>query len=113
MTTTNPNMRNDEFVVLAAIVDAALDAGHRVSVYDGEGWAIFHSTDRAAILDACGTTDADTLRIRGALGVIIGSATLVYGNEPGVLIADHTDSEAMAQLLARACAMQDAISAAA
>lgn len=110
MTTTNPNMRADEFQVLAAIVDSALDAGHRVTVHDGDDYAILVSTDRAAILAACGSTEADRLIIRDGLGYRIGSVTLIYGNEPGVLISDHTDNEAMATLLARANAIQDGLS---
>lgn len=107
--TPHPTIRPDEFQALACIVSAALDAGHRVSVFDGEEWVVKFSTNRAKILKACGSTEEDTLRIRDALGNRVGSVTLVYGNEPGVLISDHTDNEAMDALLADANAVQDAL----
>lgn len=101
--------------VIGAFVDDALALGHTLSVHDGEAWALALSTDRAAIIAALGSTDADTVRIRRdggtrekdgmtlkAAGEIIGSVSLVYGNEPGVVISDHTATPEMDSILARA-----------
>lgn len=88
--------------VISAFVDDALKLGHLLSVNDGEEFTVKRSTDRAAILGALGTTDADTVVIRRADGERIGSVMLVYGNEPGVVICDHTDSPEMESILANA-----------
>lgn len=76
------------------LLDILLRDGGMVSVYDGEAWALKQSTDKAAILHAMGSTDADTLRWRNPDGVNLGSFVLIYGNGPGELVADHTDNDA-------------------
>lgn len=77
------------------LVRIVLDRGYSVSVNDGMEWVLKRSRDRAAILDALGSTDADTLRIRDNDGESFGSFWLVYGNGPGELISDHTSNPYM------------------
>lgn len=78
----------------AALIDALLAKGCMLSVHEGEDWAIQHSTDRAAILEALASTDEDRVIARSTDGTErLGSFYLVYGNAPDELIADHTDNE--------------------
>ena len=69
-----------------------LDAGCSLSVYDGEETTIKAATDAAAVLAALGTTEADTLTAWRADWKSWLSFLLIYGNGPGELIADHSDS---------------------
>jgi len=96
--------------IICAVIDDALAAGHVISVNDGEEWTVRKSADRAEVIAALVTTDADTLSIRDAEGVRVASVYLVYGNEPGVVICDHTDTPAANALLARANALAEAYS---
>ena len=67
----NPNgLPSDDFAIVSALLDAALAKGYSVSVHDGETWPVKRSTDRAALMDAIGTTDMDTLRIRKPCGAV-------------------------------------------
>ena len=85
----------------------ALAQGFTVSVHDGEAWPLKKSTDKAAIIAALESTDMDTLRFRDATGAKIGDVDLVHGNEPGVIMADHSDNDAMNALLAPAYALAE------
>lgn len=95
--------------VIGAFVDDALALGHCLSVHDGEEFPVKRSRDRAEIIGALGSTDADTVVIRRADGEKIGSVYLVYGNEPGVVICDNTDSPEMESILANATKIGDRI----
>lgn len=88
--------------VIEAFIDDVLAAGHTLSLDDGEELAIDRSTDKGAILEALEATSEETLIVRRANGERIGAAFLVYGNEPGVVICDNTDTPEMNALLARA-----------
>lgn len=83
-------MNNTDRTQANALIDLLLANGCRVSVHDGEELTLKRSTDRAAILDAMGTTEADTLTWRDADGLWLGEFVLIYGNGPGELVADHT-----------------------
>ena len=75
-----------------ALVAAILaDTDTTISVWDGEDWALKRSRDTDAILEALGSTDADTVRVLRS-GKPAGSFWLIYGNGPGELIADHGDN---------------------
>lgn len=89
-----------------AIIDDVLKQGDTVSVYDGGAVTVKTSTDRAAIIAALCTTDEDRLYFHEAGNPkYYGWAWLVYGNEPGVLVADHTTSERTEAVMARANAL--------
>lgn len=89
------------------LVSMIVAGGNTVSVYDGEDWVVKQYVDAACILAKMGTTEADTLRVRDHDDVIIGTFYLVYGNEPGVLIADHTDNQYCNQLSGAMAALFD------
>jgi hypothetical protein len=85
--------------VIKRSVRAALDAGHVISVHDGGETTVFGSRSFAEIVRATMTTDEDSLRIRAADGRRVGAVFLVYGNDGFDVIADHTDTPEMAELL--------------
>lgn len=106
----------DERQVIAALLNAALSRGLVCSVYDGEEWALDRSADRAAIEAVIGATGETLLRFRdGArfpdpnFSRVVGQVYLVHGNGSDVL-ADWTDSDEMAALLAPALAVSDLVS---
>lgn len=92
-------MSPKEANVIRPIIQRALDAGYKVSVYDGGEWTVKKSTDRDRIMAALGTTDIDTVRFRDANDENIGSMMLVYGNDPEEVVADHTDNPTMEALV--------------
>jgi hypothetical protein len=64
--------------IATKVVDTLLEAGYTLSVNDGEETTLKHSTDRAAILDAMGTTDEEYLFAHKDGRTA--TAWLVYGN---------------------------------
>lgn len=106
-------MADHEREVITAIVQDCLAAGHVLSVHDGEELALEKSTDQAAILAEMCQTGEDNLIIHTADGRRIGSVYLVYGNEPGVVVCDHTDTPEMADLLKRSGTIGDRLNEAA
>ena len=87
--------------IYSRIVRDALDAGFNVSVYDGEEYALKHSTSYAEIMRAGFSTDADALIIHGHIGRV-GFISLVYGNCGWDVISDYTATDEMENLLAGA-----------
>ena len=86
--------------IIRAIVKEALAVGITVSVYDGEEWTVKNSEKLSDIMKAVMTTDEDTLRFNRCSGERIGDVLLVYGNDGWDVIADHTESIAMNNILA-------------
>jgi hypothetical protein len=101
-------MNKTEAQIINRILSAALAHGGKVSVYDGEEWALKQSTDRAAIQAEVAATDMTTLRLRDAKGDTVGSVLLVHGNGADV-ICDYSDSPAMDAMLANANAYADSL----
>jgi len=97
------DMLHSDAVVARALVDAILSRGHAISVHDGECFAVKRSNDRAVILDALASTEADTLIVRDANDTKLGSFYLVYGNGPGELVADYTCNPFCEAMVKRAC----------
>lgn len=97
------DMLHSDAVIARALVDAILARGHAISVHDGECFAVKRSNDRAVILDALASTEADTLIVRDASGTKLGSFFLVYGNGPDELIADYTFNPFCEAMAKRAC----------
>lgn len=86
------------------IIRAALGQGLSVTVADGEGgFALFRSSDYAAIVDAIGEMDMDELIFCRADGSHAGWMMLVWeaGGRADELPADYTANDAM-DTLARA-----------
>ena len=81
------------------MINYAIAKGWTISVHDGEDWAVQWSTDAKQVKAELAATDADTLVFRTDNGTTrVGSMSLVYGNEPGVVISDHTDNDAITAL---------------
>jgi hypothetical protein len=95
-------MQSHEREVIQAFVADALARGCKLCVFDGEETTVNNSTDAAEILGALATTDEDTVSIYADPGRCVGVVQLVYGNEPGVVISDHTATPEMDSILARA-----------
>ncbi|MDP2047578.1 MAG: hypothetical protein Q8K33_01610 [Cypionkella sp.] len=99
-----------EVQIIDAIIASALREGLVISVYDGEEWTVKCSADREAITAAIGTTDETRLALRRPVDgkfEIIGGVFLVHGNDGYDVIADHTDTPAMAAILADANMIAD------
>lgn len=88
-----------EISVARTIVGSALAMGYKVSVYDGEEWAIKQSSDRTAIMAEIATTDCNTLSFRDQEGKSVGSVFLVYGNLASEVMNDWTDTPTMEKIL--------------
>jgi hypothetical protein len=90
-----------ELHIIRQLVTTVLDKGFTVSVYDGGAWPVKRSSDVATIMDALRSTDQDSLVIRDPTGPWsrVGIVHLIYGNSPWEVIADHTDTPQMCELL--------------
>lgn len=103
-----------EIQIIDAIITSALTDGLVISVYDGEVWTVSCSADREAITAAIGTSDETRLALRRPVDgkfERIGGVFLVHGNDGHDVIADHTDTPAMAAILAEATALADKLEA--
>jgi len=84
-------MNTSERRIAKQCITDLLAAGFVISVYDGEETTLRRSDNLTAIINAMGTTDEDHLfaylpDVKGPKGRVF----FVYGNEPGVVIADYT-----------------------
>lgn len=84
------------------ILDAH-DGNYCISVSDGESWPVKRSRDLDAIMANIGACDEESIRIRHtddpAGTVSSGNLYFVYGNDGWDVIADHTDSPLVHELL--------------
>jgi hypothetical protein len=94
---TNPH-ETIELPKARKLIRAALKAGYSVSVYDGEEWPLKRSTSQTEIFAAIASTDCDVLRFRTTAGEVVGSVTLIWGNEDDV-ISDYSDNAAIEALV--------------
>lgn len=73
------------------LIRAALNAGHTVSVWDGEEWQVKRGTTFQALVDAVQSVEEAQLRIRDAEGNIVGWALVsAFGLEPDETVMDNT-----------------------
>ncbi len=106
-----------ERAIVRRMVRDILQAGggaYCVSIYDGEDYPLKRSRDLDAIMADIGQCDEETIVVRHVTkpadgGEKLGSIYLVYGNDGWDVIADHTASHSMDELLAGANQMSDAI----
>lgn len=104
-------MTPSEKHIIETIIKDALARGYVLSVYDGEETTVTRSSNAELVFNNLATTDEDWLSVYkadGAKWVSIGTIFFVYGNEPGVVVADHTDNEMMNKLLTNANKLADA-----
>lgn len=99
------HLQHDESRIVGAIVDAALDKGLLLSVFDGEEWSLKASANLDAISEVVGITSETVLVFRdpskldNGQPARVGKVFLVHGNGPDV-ISDHTDNAETAALAA-------------
>lgn len=84
-------MEKSERLIIERLIREALAAGYTLSVFDGEETTVEESTDSQVVFDALATTDYDVLTLHRPDGTS-GTISLVYGNEPGVVISDYNVS---------------------
>lgn len=80
-----------EKAMAEALIDALLTRDYRVSIWDGEEWAIKKSRSREDILNSMFSTDSDTV-CYGNSKYHSGEFNLVYGNSGWDLVSDHTSN---------------------
>lgn len=93
---------------------AAHDGAYCISVSDGESWPVKRSRDLDTIMANIGACDEETIVVRhitqsSEAGAKVGSIYLVYGNDGWDVIADHTDSPLMRELLTDANNLADVL----
>ena len=92
--------------IYSRIVKDALSLGFNVSVWDGEEYALKHSTKYSDIMEAGFSTDQDVLVIYRTMddwtvgdAGRVGFVSLVYGNCGWDVISDYTYNDEMENLL--------------
>lgn len=79
--------------IVRTLIRSILDAGHSITVdYGVDDWdelEVVESRDFTEIFNGLCATDSDVLRVIDDAGEDLGGVWLVYGNEPGVIIADY------------------------
>jgi len=96
-----------ERLIAHDLANAIVGADCNVSIWDGEEYAIKHSTDVEKILGAMSHTGEDNLQIYDAAMVFPrdretayeGFIYLVYGNEPENLVADYGGPEWLERII--------------
>lgn len=91
-------VHDDERRLAEGLIDAALAKGYAVSVFDGMETTVRRSRDRAELLGAMASTDADTLRFHDEAGAYLGWVWLIWGNGCD-LFTDWTDKAAVNELV--------------
>jgi hypothetical protein len=74
------------------LIKYALQAGHTVSVWDGEEWQVKRSTGFKAIVEAVESVEEAALRIRDNQGAVIVNSVSVqpFGLEDDETVVDYT-----------------------
>ena len=98
--------QENERRIYSRIVKDAIASGFNVSVYDGEEYALEHSTKYADIMAAGFSTDEDALVIYNG-DQRLGFVHLIYGNCGWDVIHNYTATDTIETLLAGANALAD------
>lgn len=87
----------DDKVCVHNLLKLALANGNKVSVHDGEEWALKNSNSITEIKAALASTGNDALKIKDSDGKQLAVFWLIYNNgsegDPLVCISDYTDNE--------------------
>jgi hypothetical protein len=86
-----PHATTNEKLIVGKLVADLLAAGFNLSVYDGEEYALSHSTDADAIYKALASTDTDRLYAYKTNERRRALVLLVWGNDVDV-ISDYSVS---------------------
>lgn len=84
-------MQDNERKIAQKLVQAILDRGYSVTVWEGGDFAIKRSRDADAVMQALESTDHDIVRAVNDAGEVVGRVMLIWGNGDD-LISDHTDN---------------------
>ena len=86
----NPSIRMgiEQQIIRRAVIDI-LGEGYNISLYDGGEFTVKRSIDLDLILNATQTTDGDILKVYDG-DELIGTVTLIYGNDGHDVIADYS-----------------------
>jgi len=74
--------------IIRELIDAVLECGYTISVYDGEETVLSNSDNARKILEEMGHTDMDYLTIMDGNDEV-GAVMFVYSDEPENVIADY------------------------
>ena len=91
-----------ERLIAHDLINAIVGSDCNVSIWDGEEYAIKHSTDVEEILSAMSHTGEDNLQIWDNVDpekAYEGFIYLVYGNEPEYLVADYGGAEWLERII--------------
>lgn len=88
-----------EKTIVKKIVGSAIANGYKVSVWDGDEWACRFETDNGAIMASLFHTDIEHIHIDDSNCQTVGRICLVYGNNGYDVVADHTDSSRIDEIL--------------
>lgn len=104
MTYTHPYMQPDEQATVEKLLKDIFAAGHVITLWNGGDEPELNFADKVdALLPEMAASGEDLLVIfTTPAHSRLGSIELVYGNEPGVLISDHTNNAAIRGLVAGA-----------
>ena len=88
-----------EAAIARKCVRIILQSGYKISVYDGEEWALKRSSSFSEITSAMFSTEADLLVIRDNADKKIGSVYLVHGNGSDIVSDYSSDNLEYMELL--------------
>ena len=84
------------------IISAAIKAGFKVSLFNGEYYSVKRSVTLADFRDEVQATDEDLLILRDTVtDAIVGKVLLIYGNSVEELVCDYSENPAMLQFMAQ------------
>lgn len=92
------HLNNDDRRITSRLIGEALARGFKVSIYDGEEWAVRRSTDADTIGAFIGATDEMTVRVSNDQNETLARFFLVFGNGDDTTIADCTDNDLAREL---------------
>ncbi len=98
--------------IIRKLVELLIAAGYKLSVWDGEAYAITGSGSVEDTLAAMGHTGEDTLQVsppwqQDACGASLGDIYLVYGNDGHDVIADYNVEPTLNRILDEVEALAD------
>ena len=85
-------MQNTDKTTATRLIKAILQRGYTITVDDGEEETLLNSSNFTDIMDALGTTDADTVYVDDTFNRQVAVFFLVYGNDKDELINDLSDN---------------------
>lgn len=79
--------------IVSKLIKHGLASGYKVSLHDGEEWVVKSNTSYSQIMAAAYSSDWDMVRFRDNDKKVIGTVTLIYGNDGYDVISDYSSSD--------------------